>query len=102
MWYFYKLVKWSRISFKDFPFLNIFKDIINKILHSEYFDHLRFINYFFSQNNEFRPNEQNCSQLFIRTFFYNINEEILKNTSKLNICKDVVYCFDKYYPRWRK
>lgn len=62
---------------KDFPFLNSIKDIINKILHSEYFDPLRFINYFFSQNNEFRPNEQNCSQLFIRTFFYIINKEIL-------------------------
>ena len=58
------------------PFFNILKKTIQKILDSEHLDPNEFITYFSKNNSEFPPNNQNCSQLFVRTVFSNINKEI--------------------------
>ena len=77
---FIKWLKSKNYNNADFPFVNLIKNTINELLKKNAtFDPLEFIKYFSSKNPEFQISSQNCSQLFIRTLFLNINEEIVKN-----------------------
>ena len=79
---FIKWLKNKNYNNYDFPYFNLVKMTINQLLKDKTLDPKDFIEYFSSKNPEFQLYSQNCSQLFIRTFFLNLNEEILYNYNR--------------------
>ena len=87
-----KFREWLKNSYypkEECPFIDIIKNIIEKILYSYLCDPKVFIRYFTSRNKDFPPYSQNCSQYFIKTVLSNINEEILIYSEKHNLNKDL-------------
>ena len=83
------------------PFLNMIKKTVNILLNKYYFDPKDFIEYFSNKNSEFQIDKQNCSQLFIRNVFSNINEEIKNCMLKIEnkkYHKDIVPRIKGYLP----
>ena len=98
---FIKWLKNTNYNNKEFPFLNLIKNTINQLLKNEYLDPKPFIIYFTSKNTEFQFYTQNCSQLFIRTFFLNLNEEIVTNyySHKEQYNNDIIKEIIEYKPK---
>ena len=74
---------------------------VNQLLKNESLDPKPFIIYFTSKNSEFQFYSQNCSQLFIRKFFLNLNEEILSNYNKHKVqySNDIIKEIIGYKPK---
>ena len=95
-------IEWlNKINYpkEDCPFIYLIRNVLNEILKSDNFIPKAFINDFCRKNDEFHPNTQNCSQLFIRTVLSNINDEIKNYNEKKGVIKDIVQNIDDYYPK---